>query len=155
VCDAASYEDEVSLRLGPSRWESLHVHYSSRSTCLALRWFESAGFDIARCRAVGGGDAAPGLEFYAFPTLQQLGEATEAHLRASGFGYRSAFGCQDCFGAGSGELITVHAWTMGSSGKRVNLSESCIWCHQRWDIAETPIGMPALMSARPAFRQRR
>ena len=42
----------------------------------------------AVCCAVAGEDAAPGLEFYAFPTLQQLGEATEAHLRASGFGYR-------------------------------------------------------------------
>lgn len=53
----------------------------------------------AGCRAVPDGEAAPGLEYYAFPTLQQLGDATEAHLRASGFGYRSAFGCQDYFGA--------------------------------------------------------
>lgn len=35
--------------------------------------------------------AVPGLEFYAFPTLEQLSEATEVHLRASGFGYRAKF----------------------------------------------------------------
>lgn len=32
--------------------------------------------------------AAPGLAFYSFPTLEQLSEATEEHLRAEGFGYR-------------------------------------------------------------------
>lgn len=30
----------------------------------------------------------PDLAFYAFPTLQQLSKATEAALRAEGFGYR-------------------------------------------------------------------
>ena len=29
-----------------------------------------------------------GLAYYAFPTLEQLGQATEAELRADGFGYR-------------------------------------------------------------------
>ena len=32
--------------------------------------------------------AAPDLAFYAFPTLEQLSNATEAALRAEGFGYR-------------------------------------------------------------------
>ena len=31
----------------------------------------------------------PDLAFYAFPTLEQLSKATEAALRAEGFGYRS------------------------------------------------------------------
>ena len=33
--------------------------------------------------------AVPDLAFYAFPTLEQLSKATEAALRAEGFGYRS------------------------------------------------------------------
>lgn len=32
--------------------------------------------------------AVPDLAFYAFPTLEQLSKATEAALRAEGFGYR-------------------------------------------------------------------
>ena len=32
--------------------------------------------------------SVPDLAFYAFPTLQQLSKATEAALRAEGFGYR-------------------------------------------------------------------
>ena len=40
-------------------------------------------------RAGNGGEGGPlGLAFYAFPTLEQLSEATEEHLRAEGFGYR-------------------------------------------------------------------
>ncbi|KAK9863991.1 hypothetical protein WJX84_001937 [Apatococcus fuscideae] len=32
-----------------------------------------------------------GLSYYAFPTLEQLAQATEAELRADGFGYRAKF----------------------------------------------------------------
>jgi len=38
----------------------------------------------------GAGVAAPGLEFFAFPTLEQLSAATVSHLREQGFGYRCA-----------------------------------------------------------------
>ena len=34
--------------------------------------------------------AVPDLAFYSFPTLEQLSAASEAALRAEGFGYRSA-----------------------------------------------------------------
>lgn len=43
---------------------------------------------------MAGGDEASGVQdlaFFAFPTLEQLGSATEEALRASGFGYRCFF----------------------------------------------------------------
>ena len=36
-------------------------------------------------------ETVPDLAFYSFPTLEQLSAASEAALRAEGFGYRSAF----------------------------------------------------------------
>ena len=39
-------------------------------------------------KAAGSGKQQPGLELYAFPTLEQLAAATEEDLRADGFGYR-------------------------------------------------------------------
>ena len=40
--------------------------------------------------------AVPDLAFYAFPTLQQLSKATEAALRAEGFGYRCDMSTYAC-----------------------------------------------------------
>ncbi|KAI7841954.1 hypothetical protein COHA_004481 [Chlorella ohadii] len=39
----------------------------------------------------GSGKQQPGLELYAFPTLEQLAAATEEELRADGFGYRAKY----------------------------------------------------------------
>ncbi len=52
----------------------------------------------------GSGKQQPGLELYAFPTLEQLAAATEEELRADGFGYRCGLaGCT----AGTARLL---AW---------------------------------------------
>lgn len=48
----------------------------------------AAAGEGAAAAAGGSGKQAPGLELYAFPTLEQLAAATEEELRADGFGYR-------------------------------------------------------------------
>ena len=48
-------------------------------------------------RRIAGAEAAAAGDFYSFPTVGQLGAATEEALRADGFGYRAKFitGCVD------------------------------------------------------------
>ncbi len=55
---------------------------------------EAAGDERAKkggSAAKGGGLAAESLEFFSFPTVEQLLTATEEDLRAAGFGYRAKF----------------------------------------------------------------
>lgn len=40
--------------------------------------------------------SVPDLAFYAFPSLEQLSAASEAALRAEGFGYRYGLDCWPC-----------------------------------------------------------
>ncbi|GLC39594.1 hypothetical protein PLESTB_000809200 [Pleodorina starrii] len=51
----------------------------------------AAAAPAAPAAAVLAGGHDNGLSYYAFPTLEQLGRATEEELRAAGFGYRARF----------------------------------------------------------------
>jgi len=66
-------------------------NHISRIHGMVDRLCRDFGSPLSTTDGENGSVGAPGLAFYAFPTLEQLSEATEEHLRAEGFGYRAKY----------------------------------------------------------------